>query len=102
MCNYPEYSSQNTKNIFIPSSLDRKSKIIVVVNIDVIEKEFELIDSGRKSYILNFSKDCIYTLGDMINLLSDGYSGRSLKTEVTNIHQVDMELHIISFKVIKE
>jgi len=108
MCNYPEYPFKDTKKILVPGNTDRKSRIIAVINVDILEKEFELVNLGKKSYIIKYCKSCPFTLGDIFNLIeynilsNAGPTGRLLKVEVTNIHQVDMELHIISFKPIKE
>lgn len=107
MCNYPEYPFKDMKNIFIPGNIDRKSKVITVTSFDVKEKEFELFISGDKSYFIDYYLESIYSIGDVvnlqeINLISGGYTGRVLKTEVTHIHRVNVELHIISLNLIKE
>lgn len=107
MCNYPEYLLQDVSNIFIPGNIDRKSKVIAVINFDVPEKEFELLISGNKSYFLDYYLESIYSVGDIVNLqeislISNGYTGRVLKTEILHIHRVNIDLHILSFKIIKE
>lgn len=107
MCNYMEQPAESKDSIIIPGLNDRKSTVVAVHEYLIVDSEFELFSSGKKSYVLEYDT-ITHAIGDIFNFrehsaISGSFTGRTINATVTHIHRILFEtVYVISFKINKE